>query len=53
MGYKNKDEGGRLFKSIALYITVVSQTSREKSGCLQTAHKMVTAVDCATAQREK
>lgn len=53
MGYKSMNEGSRLLKGIALCITTVRQTSREKSGCLQAAREMVTAVDCATTQRKK
>ena len=46
-------KGGRLLKNGGLHITIISQTSREKSACLQAAHEAVPVVEQVTSQREK
>lgn len=44
---------GRLLKLGVLHIAIINQTSREKSVCLQVAHKMVPIVEHVKTQREK
>lgn len=43
----------RLLKLAVLHIAIINQTSREKSLCLQVAHKMVPIIEHVTTQREK
>lgn len=43
----------RLLKIGGLHISSTSQTSREKSACLQAPHENVSVVERATSQREK
>lgn len=43
----------RLLKNGGLHITIINQTSREKSACLQVAHEMVPVAEQVTCQREK
>lgn len=46
-------KGHRLLQNGGLHITITSQTSREKSACLQVTHEMVPVSEQATSQRER